>query len=103
MTDSPVVVALVGVHGTRGVTLVLKHDQVVVTASAVIRPILTAGAVRFARNTRALVRICLRHIHKTFISTHYQLLVNSTDCKGKTNTNFHSIPRDTVADTQPSR
>lgn len=53
-----VILRLVGVSGTRGVTLVLVHHQVVLTAGAFVRSVLAAGAIGLAGHARAVFSIC---------------------------------------------
>lgn len=52
-----VILRLVGVHGTRRVTLVFVHYQVMLTTGALIRPVLAARAVRLAGHTCAVLSV----------------------------------------------
>lgn len=52
-----IVLRLVRIWGTRGVTLVLVHHQVMLAAGALVRSVLTAGAVGLARHTRAVLGV----------------------------------------------
>lgn len=64
-----VILGLVGVQGTRRVTLVLVHDQVVLAARAFVRPVLTARAVRLARHASAVLRVFVISL-RTLLQAH---------------------------------
>lgn len=53
-----VILRLVRIRGTRGVTLVLVHHQVMLAAGALVRSVLTAGAVGLTRHARAVLGVC---------------------------------------------
>lgn len=52
-----VVLRLVRVRWTRGVTLVLVHHQVMFAAGAFVRSVLAAGTISFARHASAVLGI----------------------------------------------
>lgn len=63
-----VVLRLVCVSGTRSVTFVLVHHQVMLAAGTLVRPVLTTGAVGLAGYARAIFRICAKRKCKSYAS-----------------------------------
>lgn len=62
--SAAIILRLVCIWGTRGVTFVLMHHQVMLTAGALVRSVLTAGAVGFARHARAILGIYVEKCRK---------------------------------------
>lgn len=62
--DAAIVLRLVRIWGTRGVTFVFVHHQVMLAAGALVRSVLTAGAVGLARHTRAVLGVCVMKCKK---------------------------------------
>lgn len=53
-----VILRFVRVGRTRGITFVLVHHQVMLTASTLVRPVLAAGAIGLAWHARAVLGVC---------------------------------------------
>lgn len=62
--SAAIILRLVCVWGTRGITFVLMHHQVMLTAGALVRSVLTAGAVGFAWHARAILGIYVKKCRK---------------------------------------
>lgn len=59
-----IVLCLIRICGTRGVTFVLVHHQVMLAAGALVRSILTAGAVSFTWHACAILGIYVKRCRK---------------------------------------